>query len=112
MIFKNNEIFTKIYIYCVKDYFFELCIDCLKISKITPDRIRKIPKMLLRVNFSEKNNNPKNIAVNGSRAPSTEVVVGPIIRIAIFIVSSEIIVGKVARAIEHKNNLMSFIGCN
>ena len=52
------------------------------------------------------------MAVKGSNAPKIAVVVGPIRRIATFIVSSEIIVGNIARAIEQANTFQSFMGCN
>ena len=51
------------------------------------------------------------MAVTGSRAPNIAVVVGPISFIATLIASIDIIVGKIARAIEQVNIFQSFIGC-
>ena len=56
------------------------------------------------VRCSWKNTTPKNIAVNGSNAPSIAVVVEPISFIDIDIVSSEIIVGNKARATVHSQS--------
>ena len=65
----------------------------------TPNNINAIPKIILKVKCSLNNKTPKNIAVKGSRAPRIAVFVGPASFIEIFIVSSEIIVGKSANPI-------------
>ena len=58
-----------------------------------------MPIIELRVRTSPKHKQPKNIAVRGSNAPNIAVGVEPIKRIAIFIVSKDIIVGKIASPI-------------
>ena len=76
---------------------------------ITPERIKIMPKIILRVNVSWKNKTPKNIAVSGSNAPKTAVLVEPISLMAIVIVSREIIVGKIASPIA-KNHKYCLLG--
>ena len=83
-----------------------------RIIKITPERIRIIPRIILKVSISPKNKTPKKSAVKGSNAPRIAVVVGPINLIAIFIVSREIIVGKSANATAHPKTFQFSIGCN
>ena len=79
---------------------------------ITPKRIKDTPLTIRSVKCSLKKINPKNIAVIGSKAPSMAVFVEPINFIAMFIVSIEIIVGKIAKpkTHNHKNGLCNI--CN
>ena len=64
-----------------------------KITANTPDKIRIIPVIIFNVRGSLKNMTPKNTAVKGSSAPKIAVLTGPVRRIAIVIVSREIMVG-------------------
>ena len=86
--------------------------ESLNTIKITPKRIKTTPKTIFKVIVSENNKTPKNIAVKGSNAPIIAVVVEPTSRIAIFIVSKDIIVGKTANAIAQAKTFQSLIGCN
>lgn len=56
-----------------------------------------IPKIIFVDNGSAKTSVPTRIPVMGSKAPKTEVLVGPMRRVDSAMVSMEIIVGKIAR---------------
>ena len=79
---------------------------CIIIIK-TPLNIIKTPVTIFIVKCSLKNITPINIAVNGSNAPKIAVFVEPMNLIAMFIVSSEIIVGRIESpiALSHRIGL-------
>lgn len=81
--------------------------------KNTPKRIKATPIIILSVSCSWKNKTPKNIAVKGSNAPKSAVVVEPISLIAIVIVSRETIVGIIEspNAYNHNKGLSKICNC-
>lgn len=80
------------------------------ITRLTPDSIKNTPTEILNVKAPPKNNSENTMALIGSSAPSRAVLVEPISFIAIFIVSIEIIVGKIAINIAQIKTIGELIG--
>ena len=71
-----------------------------------------IPATIFSVSGSEKTKVPIKIAVTGSKAPNTEVFVGPIMRVEMAIVSIAIIVGKTAKPIRFITSKVVSMPCS
>lgn len=64
--------------------------------KVTAAMARAIPTIMLVVIASPKTTAPTRIAVTGSKTPSTDALVAPILRVARANVAVETIVGSIA----------------